>query len=268
VPSSPIDPAYGILFATDFSETSRRALLYVKKLAQRRGAAVRGIHVIDLTEEAGRDESSFSAARRSAERMLREVRRELRLAGLHESALLIAAGKPAQAILETLSQYKLSMLAIGVRGTRSGQSTALGSTALMLLQAAPCPVLTVGAGCPPYPGTGAVERVLLVTDAMPESLRAAREAWPESKTKAATVFVVKARRNLRLAGALARDSETIRVLDPEGAGEAILLEAQRTGTELIVVGRAGGRYLDSFGKDALAHRLATEAPCPVLWART
>ncbi len=266
MPSSPIDPAYGILFATDFSETSRRALLYVKKLAQCRGAAVRGIHVIDLTEEAGRDEHSFAAARNSAEGMLREVRRELRLAGLHESALLIAAGKAAQAILETVSQYKLSVLAIGVRGRRSGQSTALGSTALMLLQAAPCPVLTVGAGCPPHPRTGAVERVLLVTDAAPESLRAAREAWP--KTKAATVFVVKARRNLRLAGVSARDSETIRVLDPEGADEAILLEAQRTGTELIVVGRAGGRYLDSFGKDALAHRLATEAPCPVLWART
>src|SRR5690348_549399 len=77
-----------ILFATDFSESSQRALICVKHLARLRGATVRSIHVIDLAHANG----NYNQCQDNALRGLRRVRRELRLAGVKESANVINAG--------------------------------------------------------------------------------------------------------------------------------------------------------------------------------
>lgn len=266
MPSTLATNPAAILFATDFSEPSRRALLWVKKLALHWGAAVRSLHVIDLTEEAGRSEHSYAEARSSAEQMLREVRRELRLAGLSESALLIAAGKPVQAILGTANRDKVGLLAIGVNGRRSAQPS-VGGTARILLESALCPVMTVGAGSPQHSGGKAVERVLRVSDTAPGSLRLARALWPQGEMRSPLICIARDQRELHTSSKLSRDDEPIQVVRAEDAAAAIVREAHDAQTELIVVARARSRQ-DAFSTAGWPYRLAATAPCPVVWARS
>lgn len=268
VPSSSITKPGEILYATDFREPSRRALLYVKKLALQCGAAVRSIHVIDVTDPTGAGDRSFSAARHSAERMLREVRRELRLAGLQETAMLVTAGRPAEAIRETIAQEKPRIVALGLNVARSDPASCMGSTAGALLQTAPCAVLTVGTACPEHPGPGTLEHTLLITDGTAGSMRAARTAWPPLRSdKAAEVYAVTPPGGMVSAREFLNDSKPVHVIAEPTAAETILDYARECGTDLIVVSRKPGSSLDSFAQGGLACTLASAAPCPVLWVR-
>lgn len=266
--SSSLGEQTEILFATDFCEPSQRALLYVKKLALVRKAAVRSIHVIDLTDGAGTRHRSFSAARQSAERRLREVRRELRLAGIQETAALISGGKPADAILEAAAQYRLGILAIGVNGASSAKSSSLGRTARVLLQKARWPVLTVGAGCAAHTKTAPTGKQLFVTDAAPESLRAARMAWPVPQNdEPASIYTVLPPACPELPGWIDSFFDPIRLLQHDGAAEMILSHARDLSIDWVVASLRKSAYLDSFARHRFAHTLLTKAPCPVLWVR-
>lgn len=265
MPSSSLAQSGEILFATDFCELSRRALLYVKKLALQSGAAVRSVHVIDLTRTAKADRS-FSSVQDSAERMLREMRRELRVGGLRESATLIAAGKPAEAIRKMAAQYGSGMIVIGVNSRGRPQPGPLGNTARILLETAPCPVLTVGARCRDAPPAGPFRRSIFVGDKEPASLRAGREAWALSGDfGTAPKYAVLTAEERELADGLRRAFQPIRIVEYGAAAEEILAEAAKV--EVLVVARQAHGSLDSFARQGAAHALATGAPCPVLWVR-
>lgn len=269
----PSIPGSEILFATDFSDSSRRTLAWVKEIARGRGAAVRAVHVIDLTGN-GRTESrpgSFAATRDSAERMLREVRRELRLAGIPVTATLIAGGKPARAIREAAAQYQSRLLVLGVKGARSLRPSTLGATAKSLLQRPPCPILMAGAACPEHPPPGGLDRPLFVTDATSEGLNAALMAWPLPTTQPApallAVLPAEADEAVELSPEVRELFHAIRILAPREAAKAAIREAAEMRSELIVVGLRGGGHLDSFARSGLAHTLITGALRPVLIAR-
>lgn len=264
-------PPGEILLATDFCEPARRALDCARHIARMRGAAVRALHVMDLTgmPASEREHTSFSVARESAERMLREIRRELRLAGVRESAMLVAAGRPAQAIRETAEQHRPAMVVLGLNGSRSRRTYTLGATARALLTQAACPVLTVGAAAPDWDGC-ACRQPLFVTDTDPESLRAARAAWPETAepetlpVRAVVAPNADSATQPELNGPLAE----VRPLPlAGGAALALLHEAAERRTGLIVLALRGGGYLDSFASGSLAHALVTQAGCPVLTVR-
>lgn len=277
MPSSrPIDtadpglaPTGEILLATDFCEPARRALASVRQLARARGAAVRALHVTDLTGTTAsqREQTSYSSVRDSAERMLREIRRELRLAGVQESAMLIAAGRPAKAIREMAEQRRAGLIALGLNGPRSRRPSTLGATTRSLLKHAPCPVLTVGSRVPGTPvsckGDCWCERALIVTDNHPESLAAALSAWPPPSGSEPVVRVV-----------LPPDTRQQPPPEPrEGtlplaqAARLLLREAAARKTGVIVLALRTGGYLDSFAARTVAHTLVTRAACPVVTVR-
>lgn len=259
-----------ILLATDFSEPARRALVFAKLIARRRAAPLRAVHVLDLTEyalaESGATrQRSFATAHDSAERALREIRREIRLGGIESTATLVSAGKPAAALRELIQQYQPSLLILGVR---SRPPTGLGATARSLLAAPPCPILTVNERCPEIPSAGTLERAVIVVDALPKSLRAALNAWPSGPQQSSpTIFAVIARDTHsapEIPGAQERRFRPIILLDRAQAADAILRHATEAGAGLIITAFGSGTRLSSLTRGTLAHSLLTRALCPVL----
>lgn len=261
-----------ILLATDFCGPSRRALACAKEIARLRGNQIRALHVIDLTGEPPSRTPSFSAARDSAERMLREIRRELRLAGIRESATLITAGKPAQAIREAAIQYHAGLLVLGLNGSRSRRTSNLGRTARALLLQPPCPILTVAAANGEQ-SPGDLSKPIFVTDATPEALQAALGAWAlPDRARAVSLCVVPpaGRRPPRpaLPSELQGYFAPPTTYEGDDAAENIQRAAAEAGANLIVLALRTGGSLDSFQRGGIAHALITVGSCPVLTVRT
>ena len=265
-----------ILLATDFCDPAQCALACARQIARLRGAAVRALHVMDFTGAAADERPPYSAVRDSAEHRLREIRRELRLAGVPESATLVAAGRPARAIRATAVQYQAALLILGLNGSRSRKSSTLGATARALLRHSPCPVLTVAAPCPdlsPEPASARalhhpiLERPVFVADTAPESLRAALAAWPSPAESSTTRVVLPPDGRRRIVQGAATPKIPAGSLEFAGAARTLLRKAEATRAGIIVLGLRGGGYLDSFATGSFAHAIATGAGCPVLTVR-
>ena len=248
-----------ILFATDFSESSQRALICVKHLARLRRVTVRSIHVIDLAHANG----NYNQCQDNALRGLRRVRRELRLAGVKESANVINAGTEARAICDAARRYQVKLLVIGLSGDSFVISATLGSVAKGVLLKAPCPVMTVGIRTPDPP-THKFDRVLYISEADPPCLGAAIAAWPIKSCLDAPNYVI-----LRPGVAAADIPETpgIHPVDSQGAAAYVLNQAKLLAPDLIVFGLRAGSYLDALTPSSFAYKLIGGAPCPVLTVR-
>lgn len=274
-----------ILFATDFCRPARAALACVRHVARFRGAPVRALHVLDLTGTTAeqREHGSFSAARDSAECMLREVRHELRHAGISENATLLTGGRPARAIRDAATEYHAAMLVLGINGTRSRKAHTLGATARALLAHCPCPVLTVSSDGPHAgsllsperapvhtPDCHNFDRLIYITDSATGSFSAGFAAWPRAETAPASLSVVlppNGGRRPAPAGAAPRRSVPRRTLELTGAAATLLAEFEHLAPDLVVLALRAGGYLDSFASGSFAHALITAAPCPVLTVR-
>lgn len=248
-----------ILLATDFSDSSQRALICTKHLARLRGLTVRSIHVIDLADSAG----NYNRCQDNALRGLRRVRRELRLAGVKESANVINAGTEARAICDAARRYQVKLLVVGLSGDAFVISAALGSVAKGVLQKAPCPVLSVGIRTPDPP-THKFDKILYVSEADPPCLGNAIAAWPiKSRLDAPHYAILQP----GIAAADIPDTPGIRPVEYQGGAAYILNQAKQIEPDLIVFGLKAGSYLDSFTPSAFAYKLIGGAPCPVLTVR-
>lgn len=260
-----------ILLATDFCAPARCALACARQVARLRGAAVRALHVMDLTGAEIAERPDYSVVHDSAQSRLRDIRRELRLAGVPESATLVTAGRPARAIREFATRDQASLLILGINGSRSRKATTLGSTTRALLRHAPCPVLTVAQNCPEDPPSRGrcFDRALFVMDTYPESLRAALTAWPATmgSRPIRVVLPPDGERRTKLDPDIPRRFAPAHILEMRAAAGAILAEAAATRAGLIVLALRSDGYLDSLAAGSIAHTLITSAPCPVLTVR-
>jgi nucleotide-binding universal stress UspA family protein len=224
----------------------------------------------DQSRQPAGGQHSFSSAHDSAQRGLRLIQRELRLNGIPETATLITGGTPAQAIHEAARRYKPELLVLGLHGDRAMLARTLGATARMILPRADYPVFTVGAEGLEDLHT-ACSRVLFVSDAAAESLRAAHRAWPRRDEPGLTSL------DVVLPPGAAADSgfhtdprqyfSPVRLHPSEGAAEAILQQAAVLRAELIVLAVRVDGYLDVLTPGNTAYAIVTGASCPVLTVR-
>ncbi len=260
-----------ILLATDFCAPAQHALACARQIARLRGAAVRALHVMDLSGTTSDDGPCYSVVHDSAESRLRDVRRELRLGCVPESATLVTAGRPARAIRQAAAEYGASLLILGVNGSRSRKASTLGSTARALLSCAPCPVLTVRPLDAHHSciGSCTAERPLFITDTAPESLRAGLVAWPSAKNsqQIRVALPPDGKRRLQLDPATPLRFASAHVLELPDAAFTLLREAADTRVGIMVLALRSGSYLDSFATGSFAHTLITKAACPVLTVR-
>jgi nucleotide-binding universal stress UspA family protein len=138
-----------ILAPTDFSEHSCYALSYARTFADRWGAELHLLNVIEpsvFPTEAGLtpmglinlDNELSVAAQHAMADMLK--RGELQGA---RTTTAIGYGRASSAIIEYAIQHGIDMIAIATHGRTGLEHLIFGSTAERVVRESPCPVLTV-----------------------------------------------------------------------------------------------------------------------------
>jgi len=138
-----------ILYPTDFSDVSKKALNY---LVQLKDAGTKEIVVLHVIDEKGIDAISRYAAG-SAEPMIREITREANEEGtkiekkLMQSGFIvkirIERGIPLKEILKVEEEEQVSVIVIGSHGKTNLEEMFLGSVSEKVIRQSKAPVLIV-----------------------------------------------------------------------------------------------------------------------------
>ena len=140
-----------ILVPVDFSAHSEKAIRYATTLANKFGARLSLLHVIEDPFITGAWQAEAFIPNipellddliKAAENRMTEYKQQLAAHGSVVESIVIT-GRPASAIVEQASAGPFDLIVMGTHG-RTGLSHAiLGSVAERVVQKAPCPVLTV-----------------------------------------------------------------------------------------------------------------------------
>ena len=148
-----------ILVPTDFSESSDAALEYAVRLAERLGASVQLLHVLDdpFLADGLAVEAYISEAPAVRTALLEDARSRLANQPIpaHASALIVERevlfGHGASTIAEYAGARAADLIVMGTHGRSGLVHLLMGSIAERLVRTAPCPVLTVRqAAAPSY----------------------------------------------------------------------------------------------------------------------
>jgi nucleotide-binding universal stress UspA family protein len=127
-----------ILFCTDFSEDSRRALEYALSLALRYGSELALLHVL----EDSRGDRELEQHKQNALASLQEVLPE-EVTQWASVTAVIRTGKAYQQIIQYANEMRTDLIVMGVRGRNPLNLALFGSTSHHVVQLGPCPVLVV-----------------------------------------------------------------------------------------------------------------------------
>jgi len=127
-----------ILFCTDFSENSERALNYAISATEEYDAELTLLHVLEEIPSPAKTEKAIAAA---AERLDKLIPREERKTIKIKTAVRI--GKPYRQIIQFAEEEQIDMVAMGVRGRGALDLAVFGSTTYRVMQLGPSPVLAV-----------------------------------------------------------------------------------------------------------------------------
>jgi nucleotide-binding universal stress UspA family protein len=143
-------PITRILVPTDFSPTADAALDYAFGLAERFGATLQLLHVLDdpFVFEGMSAEAYIAEAPMLRTAMLDDAREKLRhRAGPREPRVQVETevlfGHGARTIAEYAAERGVDLIVMGTHGRTGFAHLLLGSIAERLVRTAPCPVLTV-----------------------------------------------------------------------------------------------------------------------------
>ena len=140
-----------ILFPTDFSEASQKALAYIKQLKGCGSQEVVVLHVIDQRDlytldrheaDAGVFERWKARAKERTSQSLTVIEKELKKCGFKVKSL-IKIGIPAREILNTEEEEGTSIVVIGSHGKTNLEDIFLGSVSDMVLRRCKKPVLLI-----------------------------------------------------------------------------------------------------------------------------
>lgn len=286
VPADP--PRLGpVLVATDGARHADAALLVGKLLAERAGAPLRVLSVVDtvlLPMTAGGPNPSAQPLdeMRCAERLRAvhaQVDRLIRGADLQSTD--VVTGIPARAIARIAAECDARAIVVGLGAHRLRDRVVGTETALQLTRLADVPVLAVPPGVTALP-----RRAVVAVDFSPFSLRAARTAL-ELVQRGATVYLAHAVSSIGdLTGALERSEDDVGVDDAFAhlAGdlsvrddvvlevaalrgepaESLLEFAQAGGADLIVAGSHGHGFFERLVVGSVATKILRSAACMVL----
>ncbi len=123
-----------ILFCTDFSENSERALNYAISATTEYDAELTLLHVVD--EKPAKTDQAIAAATQQLERLIpAEVRKSL------NTRFAVRVVKAYEEIIQFAKETHPDIVAMGVRGRGSLDLAVFGSTTYRVIQLGPCPVL-------------------------------------------------------------------------------------------------------------------------------
>jgi nucleotide-binding universal stress UspA family protein len=140
-----------ILYATDFSENSKFALKYAISVAQKYGAKLYLLHVIQPpTYPLGMySEISFDAMDKFTHSITEATEKEMKtlketmLSGVTDYEIMIISGTPFLEILRVAKEKEAGLIVVGTHGRTGLDHVLFGSTAEKVVRRSPCPVLSV-----------------------------------------------------------------------------------------------------------------------------
>jgi nucleotide-binding universal stress UspA family protein len=144
-------PIRRILYATDYSKASARALDEAVNLAKQNDAELLVVHVIEPMGQyaAGEDFGGAElymriqeANKRDAERSMQKLMRKLQQAKVSAKSLLLK-GIAHDQIVKAAKNRKASLIVIGTHGRTGLSKLFMGSVAGKVVSLATCPVVTV-----------------------------------------------------------------------------------------------------------------------------
>jgi nucleotide-binding universal stress UspA family protein len=276
-----------ILFATDFSDSSAKALAYVKKLAHHFSSAVTAVYVIDMSLTTRSPEAtvgfSMSELREAGEEGIRKVRSELRRDYIIENGIVLTGRNAAATIIEFAKEFKPDLIVMGTRGKGNLERFILGSTAEAVLRHVSCPVLTVGPECVIPEGDDiSWTHILYATDFTPDTEHAALVALSLAQENNARVTLChiipeqmgicsESLRNVFLDELNVMIPEEVRdwcspeCVVKQGQAPAIILNlANDKKTDLIVMGIRPAIHLRTHAPAGVTYKVLAAARCPVL----
>jgi len=281
-----------ILFATDFLENSRLSLDYAVCFAQKFGATIIMLHVVQLSQAAKEAEleiSGPSATRKAAEQRLEKLAEGVRRLDIPVDVHVVD-GFVCETVIASVRTYRADLLVLGTHGVHRGLDHFLiGSNTEKILMAAECPTLTVGAHVlSGFDIEEHLKEIMYFSDFTPEATAAAPVAMFLSKEFSVPVdtcllLPAESRSNEKLREILSeRYCESMKDAvgddDVDWCTPAFQLEqgleldqmmdrAESQDAGLIVLGVHGESQLGRHLHTSFAYQVLANATCPVVTVR-
>ena len=278
-----------ILFATDFSATSRKAACYAKALALHFSAFVEIAHVVSPTGSslvpAGADGLSSKLSRHVCEQYLENLRADFCLSGIAVRTVIPERYRPFAGVLKLAKDEKFDLIVAGTGSKSATERLVLGSTAEQLIRNAQCAILTVGPKAMlSFDAPIAFKSIVCAADLSAEAIKVARYALSFAEDNSAHLYfchvldskVDKSPKGQLLDVALRSAIEKIVpeycsehchlefVVEHGNAAKVILELAVRVRADLIVLGVHSALFWLTNLDHGVTPNLVVEAICPVL----
>ena len=142
-----------VLFASDLSETSSKAVATAVALAKLSGGKLTMLHVIATVPRVVPQQFIDTATwdqidaqnRRGGERQFAKLVAKLKKAYPNVKGLIVE-GEPVREIVRAARSTRADLLVVGTHGRHGLTKLLLGSVAARVVASAPCPVVTVRRG--------------------------------------------------------------------------------------------------------------------------
>ncbi len=136
-----------ILFPTDFSPLSEEARLYAYTLAEKFGAELHIVCVVqDVALMAPEMPDTFAMPITNLDEVIRAAQQTIKrypACGGKEPTRIVCTGEPFVEIIKYAREQDIDLIVIGTHGRTGLVHVLLGSVAERVVRKAPCPVLTV-----------------------------------------------------------------------------------------------------------------------------
>jgi nucleotide-binding universal stress UspA family protein len=273
-----------ILFATDFSPISDAALPFAVAVARRFQSSIEAVHVLAPGELQPMPEAApillVDNVIQRAEQQMGELLRSDAFEGVAHDGRVRSGVEIWTEIEALIASEKVDLVVVGTHGREGLKQIVLGSVAETIFRAAPCPVLVVGPKVPKKPTLPVFRDLLFATDLSPASLKALPFVQGFAEENQADVIVLHVSQEKvrdKHEHDLAAESlgKWMRELIPPKRGweydvqfgspaENVLKLAADRQCDLILLGAHHASNFASHLPGAVAHRIVSEAPCPVL----
>ena len=169
-----------IIYATDFSDSSKEALRYAYELSKRSGAQLLMLHVFDIPTiwnsetEGPTFEDITQDAREMKEQKLKDLfEAELNKETESEEVRFEAreSASPVLGIMESIKDNHAGLIVMGTKGKNKAREFFIGSTTMSIVKQSSCPVL----GVPEETNYQELNKILYATDFDPNDLDALKK---------------------------------------------------------------------------------------------
>ena len=278
-----------ILYATDFSRASERALPIVSAIAHKYGSQVCLAHIYTPDTIYPLDVPALPIvdSEEVAKKAMAELLRSPELENL-STTLDIEAGSPVERITAYVRKHSIDLVIIGTHGRRGVTHAFMGSVAEELFRSLKCPVLTIGPNLDArFTVARTIKSMLFPTDLSPESKAvfpylASLSAEFASEIVILHVLPAESESNpdaRKLAEPLRQEMQRIfapqlspkckpqYVVEFGDVAPRILSASDYYNSDLIGLGVREGNELITHFRTTAAYRVAIGASCPVLTMR-